>query len=431
MRMILLLAGTAMLSACGGAGGSLASAGLPTQSPSTNTSGTGSTHTFVAPTEVKTYVALGGSQVLEYSIDERGKPGTPVPPATTAPYLGVNQYATLFAPSPTTVRGAGASITYDPRSAVYTLSVKDPLSGAAVDTRFQDPASRTDFGGLKEPQWGTPNLVNPNLQYLQAGDGNPLSPYSSSGTGALNTGDNANAPVGEKDSSYQSTTMFVLKPGSETKYVTYAGYLRNSMKWVIVKVNGVDTLQGNFHLERGAFAFGELTANANVPTTGTGSYTGSMLASVLFNPTLDGQDQSGPQKLGNYFQWISGTSKVDVDFAKALFTLNLAGTVTAPHFDYWTDPVTKDTVLKAGATFAATGNGSINMVNFGGFKGAFTSAAFQNPAGGSQYTVAIAGSSIDGAFYGPNGEEVGGGFNVTGGNPDERINIIGAFTGKK
>ncbi len=102
-----------------------------------------------------------------------------------------------------------------------------------------------------------------------------------------------------------------------------------------------------------------------------------MLASMMFNPTLDGQDQSGSQVLANYYQWICGTSNVIVDFGTSLFNLTLAGTATGAVFDYWTDPLTRDTVIKAGATFSATGNGSINMVNFGGFKGAFTSASLQ------------------------------------------------------
>jgi hypothetical protein len=158
MRMILLLAGTAMLGACGGAGSQVASA--PAPAPSAGNPA-GNPHTFVAPSEAKTYIGLGGSQVLEYTIDARECCG---------------QQSQLFAPNATTVRNSSSSISYDPRSAIYTLSVKDPLSGATANTRFQDPASRTDFGGNKEPQWGVPNLNNPNFQYLQAGDGDPRSP---------------------------------------------------------------------------------------------------------------------------------------------------------------------------------------------------------------------------------------------------------------
>src|SRR5690606_13555535 len=105
---------------------------------------------------------------------------------------------------------------------------------------------------------------------------------------------------------------------------------------------------------------------------GTGSYQGSMLATMIFNPTLDGQDPSGSTVLPNYFQWIEGTSKLDVDFAKDSFELALIGTVLAPQLDYYTSPT--DSVLSAGATFNASGDGLINLINFGGFKGQFDSA---------------------------------------------------------
>ena len=148
---------------------------------------------------------------------------------------------------------------------------------------------------------------------------------------------------------------------------------------------------------------------------------------MIFNPTLDGTDPSGLGVVGSYFQWLSGTSKLDVDFVKNTFQLALNGTVTAPTFDTYTAPLT--TVLPAGATFTASGQGNINLVNFGGFKGQFQSAAFASTAGNR--TVNVAGSTIDGAFYGPAGEEAGGAFHIVGGNPDERVDILGAFVGKK
>ena len=40
-------------------------------------------------------------------------------------------------------------------------------------------------------------------------------------------------------------------------------------------------------------------------------------------------------------------------------------------------------------------------------------------------------SSIDGSFYGPNAVEVGGSFRIVGGVPDQRVDILGAFTGAK
>src|SRR5690606_15087293 len=139
----------------------------------------------------------------------------------------------------------------------FTLSVQDAKSGATTQTRFQDPASRTDFGGAHEPQWGTPNLANSNITYLQSGDGDPRSPYLYSGNGTIYEGDNSTPPYGEPGSSYQGTSFFYLKPGTETKYVTFAGYARNAYSFVETEIGGtlVDTIEHK--LERGAFAYGE------------------------------------------------------------------------------------------------------------------------------------------------------------------------------
>lgn len=414
MRLYLLLASTTLLAACGGGTQTLGSTPNPLGGAGgVGSTGSTSTHTFVAPTEAKTYVGVGASQVFEYITDDRQKN---------------NQQAQLFAGHASTVRDSGISIAYDPRDATFILQVKDPLSGAVANTRFQDPASRTDFGGNKDPQWGTPDLPNPNLRYLQAGDGNPLSPYDRSGSGFVSSGTNDTPPLGEPGSTYQAASMFYLKPGTETQYVTYAGYVRNAYKFKTANDGTTDLFQIEHTLERGAFAYGELTGNTAVPTTGTGTYTGSMLSSLVFNPTLDGQDISGTQVLPTYFQWMTGTSKVNVNFGANTFQLALTGTVTAPFFDYYTGP--RSTVLNAGATFAAAGSGTINMRDFGGFKGQFQTATFTN-TDGTVRNVAVAGSSIDGAFYGPAAQEVGGGFHIVGGNPDERIDVVGAFTGKK
>lgn len=408
MRTYLLLAGTGLLAACGG-GGTQEIASTPP--PAT---GAGTTHSFVAPTDPKTYVGIGGSQVYEYLTDDRQTQ---------------QQQGEIYSSSATTVRGGGVSIAYDPRDAVFTLTVQDSRSGATTQTRFQDPASRTDFGGTHEPQWGTPRLTNSNITYLQSGDGDPRSPYLYSGSGLIIAGDNDTPPSGEPGSSYQGTSFFYLKPGSETKYVTFAGYARNAYTFTEQDMSGTLVEIINHKLERGAFAFGEVTENNNVPTSGSGAYRGSMLASMIFNPTLDGQDVGGTTVLPSYFQWIEGSAALNVDFARNAFDLSLTGTVLAPQIDTYTSP--NSAVVTAGAAFNANGRGTINLVNFGGFKGQMDAAWFVNPNGGARRDVNIAGSSIDGAFYGPRGEEAGGGFRIVGGNPDERIDILGAFVGKK
>ncbi len=413
MRFYLMLASTALLAACSDGGGGIALNSTPAPGTGGSTTTATSSHTFANPSEAKTYVGIGGTQVFNYGTDSRGC---------------CDQQKQVYSGNATTVRNSGISITYDPRDAIFTLTVNDALSGATANTRFQDPGSRTNFGGAQEPQWGTPQLTNSNVRYLQAGDGNPNSPYGQSGSGAIDPGNNSRPAMGAEGSEYQATSLFYLKPGTETQYVTYAGYVRNAFKFAKVTINGTpyDTIDSK--LERGAFAYGELTSTANVPKTGTGAFRGSMLATILFNPTLDGADPSTSEILSSYFQWMQGTSSVDVDFLNNTFQLALTGNVLAPQFDYMTSP--QATVLAAGATFTAAGKGTINMVNFGGFKGAFDTARFANPDG-SVRNVSVAGSSIDGAFYGPNANEVGGGFRIVGGNPDERVDVLGAFTGKK
>lgn len=407
MRHYLLLSTTCLLAACGGGGETTISTPPPAANPE-------AAHNFVHPTDPKTYQGIGASHVFEYVTDERGC---------------CNQQAQTYAGNASTARDSKISITYNPREAVYTLQLKDPLSGADAQTRFQDPASRTDFGGAKEPQWGVREMANPNINYLQAGDGDPRSPYRLSGTGLIDPGDNDRAPSGTDGSTYQSTTLFVLEPGSETNYVTYAGYVRNAFTFgtLETETGAFDTI--THHLERGAFAYGERTENNSVPKTGSGTYSGSMVASMIFNPTLDDLNPNGSSgAIASYFQWIEGTANLAVNFANSTVDLALGGKVYAPSYDYYTSPT--DTAIKDQATFAARGSGTINMVNFGGFKGEFSSASFTNP-NGAQYNVNIAGSSIDGTFFGPNAEEAGGGFRIVGGNPDERIDILGAFVGKK
>jgi hypothetical protein len=437
MRNFIVLMAATALSACGGSSpnsaGTVSVGGGGAAVGSTSSVSTAATYAeFKSPTVPRTYGGIGGSIVYNYLTDTRGC---------------CNQQAQTFAGRSSTVRNSPTQITYDPRDAVFTLVVQDPLTGAQTSTRFQDPASRTNFGGTVEPQWGVPRLANPNIRYLQAGDGVPLSPYSYSGSGAIYPGTNIIPPDGNPGSTYQSTNFFYELPGTRTNYVSFAGYIRNSLKW---EDEAIDT-DGNpatppfkahkatWHLERGAFAYGITTDPNAVPKTGTGTYTGGFLATMVYNPTIDGA--YGPV-LPTYFQWIEGSATTGVNFATNAVTLNLTGTVSAPSVEYftyidaqgvtqtsYTNPVR--TSVAAGSTFTAAGTATINMVTTGGFTGQFQSASFSSTTNGSPTNLNIAGSAIDGTFFGPAAEEVGGGIQIVGGTPDERVDIVGAFTGKK
>ena len=410
MRLILVLLASSSLAACGGAGVQTAGS-VATGSSNGGTGGTTSSHTFANPTESKTYAGIGGAHSYKYTTNNiDGNPATPViDPSST-------QYNQLYAGDASTARNSGISITYNPRDAIFDLTIAQPLGNVNQTVRFQDPAHRTNFGGALQPQGGVPNLTLPGVNYLQVG----------SGTGALtyDPSQSTTFPVGAADSTLTRSTFFYQTPGTTTRYVTFAGFVRNAVGITQVTPPGgaPSYLETNFTLERAAFAFGERTTNNAVPRTGTGTYNGSLIATLVYNPLLD-TNPGAP----TYFQWLSGTSTANFNFAANTFTLGLAGTVTDPLFDTYTSRVF---TLQNGATFAANGSGTIDLVNAGGFLGAFQTASFTQP-GGARLNLVIAGSSIDGSFFGPAAEEVGGGFRIVGGTPDERIDILGAFTGKR
>ena len=381
MRTILILLGTTGLAACSG-GGPTTVGGTAVTGGGT---GTASSHSFVNPTEAKTYQATGGTQTYQFS---------------TTP--GSQQYNQIYAADANTARDTGYQITYNPRDGIFDLTLKATKSATDITTRFQDPAHRTAFGGASFPQAGTPDLTAKGVIYFENG----------SASGIFNT-----------DGYTQETqTFFYQKPGTTTKYVTYAGYLRNKLTQSN-KDNGAGGtfLQSDYDRKRGVFVYGERSGNAAVPTTGTGTFTGQMLATMVYNPMLD-VDAATP----TFFQWMDGTSTTTVDFAANSFTLALAATVGAAQFDLHSNQFT---AMPAGATFNAAGSGRVDLVNAGGFLGQITSAYFTN--GGVRSDLVIAGSSIDGAFYGPTAQEVGGGFRVVGGTPDQRIDILGVFTGAR
>ena len=386
MRILLVSVSLLALAACSGGGPQTVSS---TAAP-TSVTGATSQHSFVSPTEAKTYSAIGGVQSFAYSTDTRATKG---------------QYEQLYAGDATSARNSGITITYDPRDAIFEVKIADSPANISHNLRFQDPLHRTDFGGLKTPQGGTPNLTSGGVQYLQAG---------SSAAVTYDPAMSDTFPVGQSGDSRDVYTFFYQKPGTATKYVTFAGYVRNATS--IVQVTTTDSKETynkqNNVLERGAFVFGERTDNNNVPKLGTGTYSGAMIASMVYNPRPD-TSRDAP----TYFQWIDGTSTVNIDFAASSVKSSFAGTVSAPVFDVYTS---RSFDLPANSTFAASGTARIDLVGTGGFVGKIDSAGFTKP-NGSKADLVIAGSSLDGAFFGPKGEEVGGGFRIVGGTPDQRI----------
>lgn len=278
------------------------------------------------------------------------------------------------------------TINYNPRDGIFSIKLADDKSGINRNIRTQDPAHRTDFNPAWTPQPGVPDLAGFN--YLEVAEDRG------------------------------AATFFYQRPGAATVYVTLAGFVFNS-----VPPNGPE------RYERAAMVLGEQTSVFQVPTKGSMTYNGGFIASMINNPTLD----NAKPKASTY-QWVYGSSIINVDFGKQTFALSLNGKVDSSA----TGPVT----ITSGTTFAASGSGKVDMGRFGGFQGAFQSACFAAACGSagavpidfsaiSTGSSTAGASSIDGTFYGPNAVNVGGSFRIIGGIPDQRVDMNGAFTGAK
>lgn len=488
MRNWALLLCTTTLAACGGGGGvqtagslSLTPAGTGAQPVPTKTTSTGelaSVHTFVKPTEKRTYQSQAASQTYAYDYAEEveiqkivardaqgdylinrntgdylfttvpniwtkrdkttgllelGPDGRPIElvEVPNRRLLDVEQKRQLYTPFTSSVRAPGASVTYDPTNAQFTVVLDQ--QGAKQNITFQDPAHRTNFAGAVKPQVGVPNLEvgdpdswrTKGMQYLQV----------------------ANPGSGGLDGRYDVSTFFYELPGTVTQYVTYAGFVRNEFdktrKDVTRDTAGYEysDLVRATKLTRAQFVFGEATAKEDIPKTGTATYSGNMIATMINNPEFD----KNP-KASSYFQWMSGTAKVSVDFATASVLTTLSGTVLEPLIDVRPVALGSDgglmktdingfiynqSYIPKGAVFSAAGAGTIDWVKTGGFTGGFSKAQFDYADAMGRATVAkvdIVGGSLDGAFYGPKAAEVGATFRIIGGIPDQRVDITGAFT---
>ena len=328
---------------------------------------------------------------------------TPTPTSTPTSFLDVKTTTTfdaigglhaidvdengrsLYTGNASTVGTPSGTISFNPRDGIFTVALADTAANVTRSVTYQDPAHRT-AGGMLQAE--IPEF--PFYNYLEAASDDNL-----------------------------SDTFFYKRPGNTASYVTLAGFAHRSK---------LDTTTGAFHSERGVMVFGSKSTLLQVPSTGSGRFDGDFLATMVAG-------SSGPA--GMPLQWISGNSSVDVDFGKSSLTLGLTGTVSktyvndTPVNDFFTD-------IPTGSVFTANGTASLTGSRTG-FAGKFLSAYFTSGATRTNIDFApisaassVAGaSSIDGAFYGPNAENLGGNFRITGGVPNQRIDILGAFTGAK
>lgn len=389
------------LAACGGGAGpeSVGSIAAPAPTGGTGTGGTGTggSGTGVTPTPSAT-PAPTPTPTSGGSGSGIGTTPTPTPTPTPTTFLNVTsetQFAALgavhslavnpetggelYGGNASTVRAPTGRITYNPRDGIFTINFADDAAGVTRDLRFQDPAHRSDYNPERTPMLEVPNLDGFN--YLESVDGEGL------------------------------TSFFYQRPGA-TAYVTLAGFAH--------------TEDDPYKVEHGVMVFGSLTPQLAIPMSGTASYTGGFIASAVLNNF----DKASPQ--ATYFQWFTGSSAINVDFGRSTVGVSFDGVAAAAFYRGQLISPSSMT-FPSGTRFQAAANATINLVRTGGFSGAFTSATLGgqaiNFAGISQGSNVAGASSIDGAFYGPNAQNVGGNFRIVGGVPDQRVDIQGAFTG--
>lgn len=293
--------------------------------------------------------------------------------------------AELYRGDASTVDAPSGTISYNPRDGIFTLALSDAAAGVTRNITFQDPAHRATADSARNGEYEVPLLAGFN--YLQALDGDA------------------------------NLTFFYKRP-TNGSFVSLGGFERATL----------DTKTGAYEAEQGVFVFGDRTPGLAMPLTGAGHFDGEFLA------TMVGQEGN----TAGVLQWISGTSAVDADFAKRTLSLSVDGTV-GPGYVKDTQIADANLAIAPGTAFSAQGSASWTSTSTA-FSGKFSSAGFvtsTNQAIPVDFTPVSAGtttagaSSIDGTFYGPATQNVGGNFRIVGGVPNERFDILGAFTAAK
>ncbi len=309
------------------------------------------------------------------------------------------------------------TVDFNPRDAVYQIVAKT----GSIDTnlRWQDPKHRTVFQQTLVPGTSTQSPIAglSNYRYAES------APSESVDTDTLNA----------RSTKRDVATIFVRNAGTTgalTQYVTIAGFVQQkySEKEIVrfssltQRVVGVEF---ETDIARSVFAFGINTPYKDIPKSGTASYSGDMYAHVIISPRIDTPPDHIRIRDDNDMRTLLGTSASTVDFGSGKITLTLAGNIIGFAGD--------------NRAFAATGAMDIFRPDTrkegdpSRFTGAISSWSLgnYNATGAGGTTVPTAASTIEGGFFGPKDQEIGGAFRIIGNRPDERIDILGAFTGKK
>lgn len=365
-----------VLAACSGAGPeTVGSVAPPSGSTGTGSTGSGGSGGGVSPTPGATPTPTPSANFLSGLTTETSF--SAIGAMHSFDYTTVNNVTyEQYQGNASTVNAPSGTITYSPRDGIFSIAFNDTKAGVADTITFQDPAHRADYNPENTPVLEAPNLAGFN--YLEAGDAT------------------------------QRATFFYQRPDATT-YVTLAGFTRTA-----------NDATGVTKREHGVFVFGSLTPQAQVPISGTASYTGGFLASAVLNT--------------DYLQWIAGNSTINVDFGKSTVGLGFTGAIGTTFRDGAIVP-DASLIYPSGTAFTATGHATIDLLRSGGFSGVFDSAKLGadtiNFSGINAGSNVAGASSIDGAFFGPGAVNVGGNFRIVGGVPGQRVDIQGAFTGAK
>jgi hypothetical protein len=315
---------------------------------------------------------------------------------------------------------ANVAITRNPRDATFNIVINGQ-DDIKANRRFQDPAHRTLAATINarsvDPSTGSINAASiftvpdsPNFEYYRTFDRKTFS--------------------GDDRIEFYDQILFFERPGTVTKYVTWVAYWdgvniqdTDGSAYISSDQNG-NPLEEGYRIiysninqyQRTASVFGINTKAKDVPKTGTAQYAGSLFANTIQGGTLD---------------TILGTSTTSVNFADNSMKFAMKGNFTATNRLFEATgignivrPDIPNTALNPGAAQPLSSfRGTIDSLKINGVSYRFesiTSLPFTYQA-----------SSIEGGFFGPKVEEVGGAFRIVGGEPNTRLDILGAFTGKK
>lgn len=421
MRSLIAALPLLALAACGGASGpqTVGSAAPPAGSGSTGSGGSGGTGGGIggggAPTPTP---APTPSQFLDVAAETSFSAiGAFQSLAVTETGVAGREGPKIYQGNAATVRAPSGTITYNPRDGIFTVNFTDNAAGVTTgNLRFQDPAHRSD-----SPFWGVPAGLT-DFNFIEARG---------------STARAANLTVSPADlGRVDEITFFYQRPGSKTNFVSLAGYTRNQYDLTEDPLVFAATTTTVF--DRGAVVFGSQTLRSQVPISGTAQYSGGLLATMVVNTSLNSD-----VRLPNYFQWITGSADLTLDFGRATMSILLTGKADPVVYAGQQLPANASAIA-GGTSFRAEGAGKIDLTATGGFTGNFSSVCFGCNAGDdpSKRFVVIdqrvnpdnsnaGANSIDGTFFGPGAVNVGGNFRVVGGVPDQRVDILGAFTGAK